>query len=248
MKLDERMKNYVNAGQHHLTSKVPVIINIKGRSFYKIFTDIIKVKKDITPEEVKKLYNNYLYILRYSTISVIKETEGFKIAHVSENEVNILLSDIDTHNVNMQSWYNYNVAKIISMVSGKFNTTFNKSQPFEQMLEDYIFQVKCFNIPDIEVSNYFLWRIKDTRRNSLQDYCRQIFPLEEIHGKKTKELIRMLFKRDLDWNIDVKEDMKNGVFMEQNKNGEIDTYPINHTVTSKDIVYKDINFIIDQLI
>ena len=248
MKLDERMKNYVNAGQHHLTSKVPVIVNIKGRSFYKIFTDIIKVKKDITPDEVKRLYDTYLYILQYATISVIKETEAFKIAHVSENEVNIRLSDIDINNVNMQSWYNYNVAKIISMVSGKFNTTFNKSAPFEQLLEDYIFQVKCFNIPDIEVSNYFLWRIKDTRRNSLQDYCRQVFPLEEIHGKKTKELIRMLFRKDLDWNVDVRDAMRNGIFMEQDKNGEINTYPVTHTVTNKDIVYKDISYIIDQLI
>lgn len=244
MKLDERMKNYVDAGQHHLTSKVPVIINIKGRSYNKMLIDVLKVKTTMTEKEIRRLYNDYIHCFCYSAISVIKEMEGFKVAYVGDNEISYLLSD--NNHVDMQSWFNYNIFKIISIVSGKFNITFNKTSPFKTILEDQLFQVKCFNIPEIDISNYFLWRVKDNRRNSLQTYCRQFFSPEEIHGKSIHDLNRMLFKKELDWNEALTYAQRNGIFMQQNKNGEINISSVTHTVTNKDIVYKDISYIIDN--
>ncbi len=189
MDLNRRMRIYENATKQYLASKVPVIIKVKGNFFNKI------TNKD---EIKKKLFKQAIEI---SIQNVIKEMEGFKLAYSHNDEVIFLITDYDKDTT--QSWINYDVSKIVSIVSAKFNMTFNKYLNESTCLldKDYIFQVKCFSISENEIVNYFLWRAFDCQRNFLQNTCRMYYSSEEIYKKNLNEIMDMLFKvKDFSFN------------------------------------------------
>ncbi len=189
MDLNRRMRIYENATKQYLASKVPVIIKVKGNFFNKITNeDVIK----------KKLFKQAIEI---SIQNVIKEMEGFKLAYSHNDEVIFLITDYDKDIT--QSWINYDVSRIVSIVSAKFNMMFNKhlNETTSLLNRDYIFQVKCFSVSENEIVNYFLWRAFDCQRNFLQNTCRMYYSSEEIYKKNLDEIVDMLFKvKDFSFN------------------------------------------------
>lgn len=189
MDLNRRMRIYENATKQYLASKVPVIIKVKGNFFNKITNE---------DEIKKKLFKQAIEI---SIQNVIKEMEGFKLAYSHNDEVIFLITDYDKDTT--QSWINYDVSRIVSIVSAKFNMMFNKhlNETTSLLNRDYIFQVKCFSISESEIVNYFLWRAFDCQRNFLQNTCRMYYSSEEIYKKNLNEITDMLFKvKDFSFN------------------------------------------------
>lgn len=189
MDLNRRMRIYENTTKQYLASKVPVIIKVKGNFFNKITNE---------DEIKKKLFKQAIEI---SIQNVIKEMEGFKLAYSHNDEVIFLITDYDKDTT--QSWINYDVSRIVSIVSAKFNMMFNKhlNETTSLLNRDYIFQVKCFSISENEIVNYFLWRAFDCRRNFLQNTCRMYYSSEEIYKKNLDEITDMLFKvKDFSFN------------------------------------------------
>lgn len=189
MDLNRRMRIYENATKQYLASKVPVIIKVKGNFFNKITNE---------DEIKKKLFKQAIEI---SIQNVIKEMEGFKLAYSHNDEVIFLITDYDKDTT--QSWINYDVSRIVSIVSAKFNMMFNKhlNETTSLLNRDYIFQVKCFSVSENEIVNYFLWRAFDCQRNFLQNTCRMYYSSEEIYKKNLDEIVDMLFKvKDFSFN------------------------------------------------
>lgn len=189
MDLNRRMRIYENATKQYLASKVPVIIKVKGNFFNKITNE---------DEIKKKLFKQAIEI---SIQNVIKEMEGFKLAYSHNDEVIFLITDYDKDTT--QSWINYDVSRIVSIVSAKFNMMFNKhlNETTSLLNRDYIFQVKCFSVSENEIVNYFLWRAFDCQRNFLQNTCRMYYSSEEIYKKNLDEITDMLFKvKDFSFN------------------------------------------------
>ena len=201
MKLNERMKNYEAIHQHSLTPGVSVIVKVKGRFFNKLTKGLVDIQEE------------FMTAMLHSSLETIKEMEGVELAYIHNDEVIFLITDFTL--LQTQSWFNYNISKIISITSAKFNIEFNNK--FKHKDNDVLFYVSCFNIPIHDVPNYFIWRQKDCQRNSLQDYCRQFFSDEEMHGVKVKYLKLMLNKKDKDWEKDVSLSRRNGVFMTYNR-------------------------------
>ena len=54
------------------------------------------------------------------------------------------------------------------------------------------FDSKAFTIPRSDIVNYFLWRIKDCRRNSINGYAQSIYSRKELQGKKCEDVLEML--------------------------------------------------------
>lgn len=189
MDLNRRMRIYENATKQYLASKVPVIIKVKGNFFNKI-TNEDEIKKKLFKQAVEISIQN-----------VIKEMEGFKLAYSHNDEVIFLITDYDKDTT--QSWINYDVSRIVSIVSAKFNMMFNKhlNETTSLLNRDYIFQVKCFSVSENEIVNYFLWRAFDCQRNFLQNTCRMYYSSEEIYKKNLDEIVDMLFKvKDFSFN------------------------------------------------
>lgn len=180
MDLNRRMRIYENTTKQYLASKVPVIIKVKGNFFNKITNE---------DEIKKKLFKQAIEI---SIQNVIKEMEGFKLAYSHNDEVIFLITDYDKNKT--QSWVNYDVSRIVSIVSAKFNMAFNNylNEQTDLINRDHIFQVKCFNISESELVNYFLWRGFDCQRNFLQNTCRMFYNSKEMYGKNLDDIVVML--------------------------------------------------------
>ncbi len=64
-----------------------------------------------------------------------------------------------------------------------------------------IFDSRCFNIPESEVANYFLWRQLDATRNSIQMVGQANFSHKELQGKSCSAIQDMLHEqRGINWN------------------------------------------------
>ncbi len=228
MDLNRRMRIYENASKLQLIPKVPVIIKVKGNFFNKI-TDNDTVKMSI-----------FKKAMELSIHSVIEEMEGFKIAYFYNDEVNFLITDYDKDKT--QSWVNYDVSRIVSIVSAKFNIAFNNylNEQTDLINRDHIFQVKCFNISESELVNYFLWRGFDCQRNFLQNTCRMFYSSKEMYGKNLDEIINMLNDVD-EFSFDnLDSHFYNGSYIRINTNNELITESL------KDRNYYEISDIISN--
>ena len=64
-----------------------------------------------------------------------------------------------------------------------------------------MFDSRCFNIPESDVANYFLWRQLDATRNSIQMVGQANFSHKELQGKSCSEIQDMLHEqRGINWN------------------------------------------------
>lgn len=104
---------------------------------------------------------------------------------------------------------------VIVRVDGRAFHTFTKHFIHEfydltgGALADVEFDARAFSIPKEEVTNYFLWRIKDWNRNSLQMFARAYFNSKEFEGKKNDEIHEMLHSKGLNW-VELSDSIKNG--------------------------------------
>ena len=62
------------------------------------------------------------------------------------------------------------------------------------------FDARCFTIPDrTEVMNYFIWRNQDCNRNSISMVSQYHFSHKELHGKSTKDQLKMLCDKGVNY-------------------------------------------------
>lgn len=73
-----------------------------------------------------------------------------------------------------------------------------------------MFDARCFNIPQEEVTNYFYWRQIDATRNSIQMAGQAQFSDKQLHGKNQNDIQDMLHEqKGINWN-DYITDFKRG--------------------------------------
>lgn len=197
--LGDRMKNnYENRSRFYLTRRTPVIVRLDGRCFHTI---LAKAEKPFD--------NTVAAAMWMGAIAVAKEMQGFKLAYVQSDEVSFLLTDYD--DINTEAWFDYNLSKMLSISSSIM------SLQFKSHYEKYgCFDARAFNIPESEISNYFLWRYRDWTRNSLLRYCQSIFSHKEMQGKKQKDLHEMLHEKGKNW-ANLSPVWRNGMFINNSK-------------------------------
>lgn len=99
----------------------------------------------------------------------------------------------------------FNQLRWIRFVNEKYNNTTDKVEWvwFEQAagLKLAAFDARVFTIPsDVEVENYFIWRLQDTVRNSISIVARSLFSHNELNGKNMSEQQEMIFQKGINWN------------------------------------------------
>jgi len=140
---------------------------------------------------------------------VAADMQGFKVGYIQSDEATFCLTDYD--NIETQGWFDYDIAKIVSLSAALMSVRFAKH--FHCTTHTPIFDSRVFNVPANDVVNAFLWRAKDWERNSLQMYSRAHYSHKELHGKKREDMHEMLYKVGKNWATDLTMQEKNGTFL-----------------------------------
>ena len=176
----DRMKRYENVNRNFLSIRNDVIIRIDWRAFH-----------SYTKQFNKPFDSNLKDILIATTIELAKEIQWFKCAYLQSDEISIRINDLQ--NIDSQWWFDYNINKIVSISSSIFTAYFNKliAENLPNIKKLATFDSRCFTIPRKDLPNYFLRRMKDWYRNSLQMYSRSMFSQKQLHKKWTNDMIDM---------------------------------------------------------
>lgn len=233
--LGDRMKeNYENRAKTYLLRRVPVALRIDGRAFSS-FT-----------KRLKKPYDEIFHNAMNDTLKYLCENiQGCKLGYTQSDEITLLLSDFDT--LTTDAWFDYSVAKLCSVSASMATLAFNKAfakyskdtlrrinncftcsqeeadyaEALERCIEKgAMFDSRCFNIPESEVVNMFLWRENDCTRNAVQMLGQCHFSHKELDGLNQNEVQEMLFtQKGINFN-NMPAEFKRGVCCIKNEDGK----------------------------
>lgn len=217
--LGDRMKeNYENRSKTYLTRRTPVIIRLDGKAFH-TFT-----------RGMKKPYDEIFHNTMNATMKYLCENiQGCKLGYTQSDEITLLLTDYDT--LTTSAWFDYNVQKICSVSASMATMAFNKflhkffneifiygkdeSREYvgtlSNKLGDAMFDSRCFNIPESEITNCFIWRQQDATRNAIQMLGQCNFSQKQLQGKSCNDIQDMLMlQKGINFN-DMPTEFKRGV-------------------------------------
>ena len=223
--LGDRMKeNYENCSKTYLVRRMPVIIRLDGKAFH-TFT-----------KGLKKPYDEIFHNTMNETMKYLCENiQGCKLGYTQSDEITLLLTDYDT--LDTDAWFDNNVQKICSVSASMATMAFNKFLGYEyeelnrwvseydhtredeeymyavydKMVKGAMFDSRCFNIPEDEVTNCFIWRQQDATRNAIQMLGQCNFSRKELHGKSCNDIQDMLMlQKNINFN-DMPTEFKRGV-------------------------------------
>lgn len=226
--LGDRMKNnYENRAKTYLTRRMPVIIRLDGKAFH-TFT-----------KGLKKPYDEIFHNTMNATMKYLCENiQGCKLGYTQSDEITLLLTDYDT--LDTDAWFDNNVQKICSVSASMATMAFNKflneyyvealfelncpittdeyMTTLKNKLNSAMFDSRCFNIPESEVTNCFIWRQQDATRNAIQMLGQCNFSHKELHGKSCNDIQDMLMlQKGINFN-DMPIEFKRGVCCVKEKN------------------------------
>ena len=229
--LGDRMKEYYeNRAKTYLTRRMPVIIRLDGKAFHS-FT-----------KGLKKPYDEIFHNTMNNTMKYLCENiQGCKLGYTQSDEITLLLTDYDT--LTTDAWFGYGVQKMCSVAASMATMAFNKFLAYEyeelnrfvsewehsredeeymytvydKMVKGAMFDARCFNIPEDEVTNCFVWRQQDATRNAIQMLGQCNFSHKELHGKSCNDIQDMLMLQNgINFN-DMPTEFKRGVCCVKNR-------------------------------
>ena len=219
--LGDRMKsNYENRAKYTLTRRTPVIIRLDGKAFH-TFT-----------KHLKKPYDLIFHDAMDATLKYLCENiQGCKFGYTQSDEITLAITDFDT--LDTDAWFDYEVQKMCSISASMATFAFNRAFSLgvsrymfcatEGEETDYInalecavarggmFDARCFNIPEDEICNNFIWRQNDATRNAIRmlGYCH--YSSKALEGVDNDKLQDMLFtEKGINFN-DMPIEFKRGV-------------------------------------
>jgi len=192
--LGNRMKAYEDCYSIKMPKKLPVVIRVDGKSFSRM----VKNWKCEKPFD-----KNFVKTMQETALQLCYNIEGAMMAYVQSDEVSVVIRNDRT--INTDAWYDNKIQKICSVSASIATTNFNCT--FFQDREDFSnaanwakFDCRAWVLPEHEVQNYMVWRQSDASRNSVSMLGRAFFSANELHGKKTREVKKMLSEKGVVWD------------------------------------------------
>ena len=186
MDLADRMKYYEDVYANMLMRRTPVILRLDGRAFH-TFT-----KRMSRPFDAR-----FATCMVLAATAIAEDAQGCKTFYVQSDEASFLLTDYDRHET--EPWLGNDVQKMVSLAASRMTMVFNSEMEKRAGQIGGCFDARVFNVPREEVVNYFLWRARDWKRNSLQMYARYYFTHKQLDGKNAAAMHEMLHKIGRNW-------------------------------------------------
>jgi tRNA(His) guanylyltransferase len=200
--LGDRMKLYEGLTGHHLLPLAPAVARIDGRAFH-TFT-----------RGLHRPYDGRLSTLMQATTQHLVEEYDALVGYTQSDEISLLWCQ-ETFKSELP--FGGRVQKLVSNLAGSAAAYFNKHLATvipEKAHRLPGFDARVFSLPTRdEAANYFLWRVRDAEKNSVQMAAQHHFSHAELQGKHGDEQQEMLFTRaGVNWN-DYPEFFKRGTFV-----------------------------------
>lgn len=224
--LGDRMKeNYEGRFKFKLMRRTPVIIRIDGRSFH-VWTrgfnkPFDKVLSNAMDKTMKQLCENiqgcvFAYTQSDEITLVLNDYRAIETSAWFDYEVQKLCSITASM---ATAYFNKNfIDEVDKFYESKeedeindFIEKYRISDPSKTMsiYEAYcravdkmaMFDARCFNIPESEVTNCIIWRQQDCSRNSIEMVGRTYFSDKELFKKNCSNIQDMLMEKyNVNWN------------------------------------------------
>lgn len=202
--LGTRMKTfYENRSKTYLLRRTPVIIRVDGKNFSTFC------------KRFQKPYDQLLNSLLNNTLKYLcSKIQCVKMGQRHSDEMSLLLLDYET--LTTEPYFEYNIQKMCSVVASMASTEFCKQLSMEGDILSYdedwpVFDCRCFNIPEREISNYFWWRNLDSVRGSINMMAQSLFSHSQLQNKTCNEMQEMMFKeKGINWDK-IPQEQKSGI-------------------------------------
>jgi len=198
--LGDRMKGYEDAYRLYLTKRMPLIIRVDGKAFH-TFTRGLDRPFDV----------DFIDAMLFTASQLCEEIQGVKLAYWQSDEISLLITDYDT--LTTQAPFSKNLQKLVSISASIATRGFNSKILAIDDRRELIdlplkfnkglgcFDSRAFVLPKEEVCNYFLWRMQDATRNSINSVGQAHFSPKQLHGLNTDKVQDLLFKeKGINWN------------------------------------------------
>ena len=204
--LGDRMKEYENAYRNYLPRRLPVIVRVDGRAFHTFTRGFKRPFDDV-----------FMRTMEDTAKALCESVTGCKFAYGQSDEISLLVTNDD--NLETEPWFGNNLQKIVSVTASVATQAFNhafsqyipywndgpmlriKDPMYTGLVDKATFDSRAFVLPDREVYNYFLWRLRDASRNSIQMLAGSKFSQGELQGKNSLTLLDMLKNEGIIWDM-----------------------------------------------
>ena len=143
-----------------------------------------------------------------TAVKLCEDIQNVQLAYIQSDEISLLL--IDYKKLTSSQWFDGNIQKIASVSASIATIGFNKAYMrailntellpqihdlYSSRINNMTFDSRVFNIPESEVTNYFIWRQLDATRNAIQMLGQYYFQHSELQNKSCNDIQDMLFKQ-----------------------------------------------------
>ena len=194
---DRMKKNYEDRYRFYLTRRTPVIMRLDGRAFH-----------TLTKNAEKPFDESFADLMIGTARELCSRIQGIKCAYIQSDEISFLLTDFDT--LTTEAYFDYNIQKMVSVTAGLASVLF--ATYYSPRITVATFDCRVFNVPKEEVCNYFIWRQKDWKRNSILMLGQHHYSYKQLLNRNCAEIHEMLHNKGVNW-ADLPRKWKNGWFI-----------------------------------
>ena len=177
-KLKDRIDTYIDTTNYRLLNRVPIIININGRSFNKV-TSLLD----------KPYGTKFAESMLSTTVKLCMEVDGTLFAYQHNDEITIVIRN--DQNPETIPWYDNRLQKICSITSSIATQHFNiyASNMGLDLMGDALFTSQVFVVPTItEAINTIIYKQQNNFHTAIKFACFYEF-LKKYDKMTIKEML-----------------------------------------------------------
>ena len=230
--LGDRMKeSYENRSKTYLVRRMPVIIRLDGKAFHtftkhlqkpydEVFHNAMNSTMKYLCENIQCCKLGYtqsdeitLLLTDYDTLDTDAwfDNNVQKICSISASLATWAFNTFFAEEVNVWAAKN-NISPMEYLNEGKDEYLLKLHKAYRNAcIKGAMFDSRCFNIPESEVTNCFIWRQQDATRNAIQMLGQCHFSHKELQDKSNNDIQDMLMtQKGINFN-DMPIEFKRGV-------------------------------------
>lgn len=206
--LGDRMKVYENAEtSRKALPGLPVYCRIDGRGFSK-FTKGMQRPYDLIMSRIMIEVTAYL----------VKET-GANTGYTQSDEISLCWYESEPKSqILFDGKYQKLVSTTAALATAKFVELALKEFPDRCASRLPTFDSRVFVLPNLsELSNVFLWRVRDAIKNSIHMAARTVASHADLQGKSSSDQLIILEENGIVWGSEYPQFFKEGRFLKRGK-------------------------------